>query len=228
MSRTPRRNHNAYWALHEQGTVALPDAIPLDKMNPAAVKLYLCLLRQQKMARANPFTAHSGDLVLDANISPNALTAARNQLSTLGLIVTTDKPGEKGQWLYELRHPVTSAALPAHEQVRFADLSDWAIGQFYARLRPGTRDPYDCPACGREGIKIDMRPGDTRGRWSCKGCGKYGGFANAYKHAYKIDYPTATLMTRSLLLEILDAEKQPARPAHAVYLPVDAEEMVAP
>ena len=240
MSRTPRRTHNAFWALHEHGTVALPDAIPLEKMKPSTLALYVCLLRHQKMARSNPFTAHSGDLLLEANIAPNTLTAARDQLITLGLLLAADKPGEKGKWLYELRNPSTGGALPAHEQVRFADLSDWAVLEFYRRLRPDTSGAYDCPACRSAGeLKIDMRPGDKRGRWSCGKCDKYGGFANAYKHAYGVPYPTATLMTRSLLLEILDTEKQranprPKHPARVTHPPVveqyplDAEEVVLP
>jgi ribosomal protein L37AE/L43A len=234
--RTPRRNHNVYWALNEQGTVALPDAIPLALMKPATVKLYLVLLRHQKAARKNPFTAHSGELVLEANISPNSLTAARNELIELHhLIAAVDKPGEKGKWEYELLNPLTGGALLRPEQVVWADLSDWSVLEFFRRLRPDTRGMYDCPACKRAGeLKIDMRP-EKRGRWGCDKCGKYGGFPNAYKHAYGVDYPTASLSTRGLLQEIIAAEKArpqsehparplPARPTQPVAAPPVVEQ----
>lgn len=209
----PRRNHNAFWALHEQGTYAVPDAFPLEQIDPRDAMLFLCLLRQQKAARVNPFSARMGDLLECSGLSRPTLIDARNHLCQLKLVTAEEKRGAKGVWTFEMLNPATGGALLKPERVVWADLSEWAVTEFYKRLRPETRALYDCPACRRTGtLDIDMRP-ERRGRWNCRKCPKYGSLVNAYKHAYRVDYTTAGVMTRALLQEIIEAEKQP-RVAH--------------
>jgi hypothetical protein len=223
--------------LHEQGTIALPDTLP--KMKPSTLALFYHLLRHQKTARSNSFKAGTRELLKASGLSDKTLKTARDELKMQGLIVAEDT-GKKGMWTYELRNPATGAAMPnPRGRVKFADLSDSAVLAFYRRIGFEVRHgAIDCPACKREGqALITLNRGDEEhGRWSCGKCDKFGGLIHAYLRVYPMGWPQATIGTNALLQEI-DSEAYPARPAKPAYVthppvveqwPVEPGEVVTP
>jgi transcription elongation factor Elf1 len=228
-----RRHHNPYWELETLGSVALLDVIPLDKMKPTAVMLYLHLLRWQKRAGVNPFPVYTGDLLMDSGMSRETLTQARKELSSPALgLIQAQESGKRGIWSYTLCNPVTGGSLPNREQVIYADVSDWVAMEFYRRVVPGGRfskGSFDCPRCRRAGtmhVTVDSGDKDRHGKWSCRKCGRYGGFQYCYRLVHNFDRGTATRAVRALLQELTDEEQarqrkemEPAEPPEEVVEP---------
>jgi hypothetical protein len=206
-----RRHHNPYWELETLGSVALLDVIPLDRMKHSGTILYLHLLRWAKRAKANPFPAYTGDLLLDTGMSRNSLTQAREELVALGLIRAEEKPGSRGVWSYELRNPVTGGALPNRERVVYSEVSDWVALEFYRRLILGGQSEsgaFACPACARAGtVHVTLSRGTAKhGRWVCRKCHRYGGFREWYAMVHGCDRQMATRGVRAMLQSLSDEE----------------------
>lgn len=177
------RHHNAFRSLETVGSVALPDAIPLDKTDPTAVVLYMHLLRWAKQNGKHAFFVFTGDLQYETGLSRNRLARAREELCRLRLLVASEVPGKRGWWAFELRNPINGAALPVRAQVDYANVSDWVAEQFYQRIG-GQSDTgaFGCPSCKRiDSVHVIFGKGTHRhGRWRCRKCRRYGGFQNYF------------------------------------------------
>lgn len=215
--------------------MAFLDVIPLDKISPSALSLYLHLLRWQKRARRNPFPASTADLIEATGFSRPTLVKARNELRNpgLGIIQAQEKPGENGVWEFQLLDPVPKGPLPNRKRVAYADLSDTVVVEFFRRMtgRRQSNGAFDCPQCQREGtvtVNLDRGNEEKHGTWRCRKCHSYGGLNYLYSLAKGCDNQMATRGTRAILQHLIGEEEARQHPTATPATELELEEAILP
>lgn len=207
--------HNAFWEIDGLKTTAFPDLLVSDlasKLKPSTVVVYLYLLHESAVQKKTILNLHTGYVLFGANIGNDTLKQARAELMRHNLVRSTELP-KRGHWEYELLDPRAGGSLPSKKNVKFAELSNWVVEQFYVRLMPDraiSADRFDCPlqVHSKPSFSVQYDRGtDGHGTWSCSACRSNGGMVSFYRKLKDAKAGEAMRAVRALLHSLIEEEK---------------------